>query len=686
MDSVPEPDLEKGGTTSPKAHEHHHLPFHHDHSHHSHRGRRFLEFVHPHTGKTLVVCQSPEQLERRRTELLQEKSDHEFDVILQGSAQHIEAIRDLHAHHEAKRDQLREQHGDLYADIEHVKSELDALAAEIHHVTAHAVSLDASFDRYGYSAHLRTTDDDSEKSSIHSDHPSAQDKHKDRSVEAIQFFRRPTVRQYFHKGLLWRSSRAGEVGSFELFVDLVYVGVIDIVGEKAAEHPDGLSLLQFVIIFCIAWKIWADLTMWINYFEMDDIFQRICVIFYLICLFGFTTNIFYAFDSTYTSCIAFYVTQRLFAATWFAAVALILRQVRGAMMMTAIINVVTAAVWIASIHVAWPSQLAPIVVAIFIDLFGNVLLIGTMKAAAKNRLPDVIARAFEFFPAINIEHRVERNNAFVSLVFGYSILTILFQSRASFGINAFFGKGVLGLIQAFMFNWIYFEIDAYHVHVHAIRRHWLSASAWVTAHLPFIMGYVLAASTLSRLVLAHDCPDADAHDLGEHYEESSEAEVSHGLRWFYCGGLGIALISMALISFCHIHKRLEKARLRKRPRLIVRLCVAAIIICLPTAESLNSLHLISITTALVFVVLCLDLYGMSCDGDRFFSGGWCEESKKNCTYSAKCKLGRRRRQELEEALRKGQKVSLTDLLKRHSSMSSLESQDSRDEEWHGGHY
>jgi hypothetical protein len=38
-------------------------------------------------------------------------------------------------------------------------------------------------------------------------------------------------------------------------------------------------------------------------------------------------------------------------------------------------------------------------------------------------------------------------------VMGYSILTILYQSRSSFGINAFFGKGVLGLIQAFTFNW-----------------------------------------------------------------------------------------------------------------------------------------------------------------------------------------------------------------------------------------
>jgi low temperature requirement protein LtrA len=206
------------------------------------------------------------------------------------------------------------------------------------------------------------------------------------------------------------------VASFELFVDLVYVGVIDIVGEKAAEHPNGLSLLQFVIIFCIAWKIWSDLTMWINYFEIDDIFQRICVVFYLVCLFGFTTNTFYAFDSTYTSCIAFYVTQRLFSATWFAAVAIILQQVRGAMMATAIINVITAAIWIASIHVPWPRQLAPIVIAIMLDLFGNVFLIWIMKAAAKNKLPEAIRKSFEFFPAINIEHRVERNNAFVSLV------------------------------------------------------------------------------------------------------------------------------------------------------------------------------------------------------------------------------------------------------------------------------
>jgi low temperature requirement protein LtrA len=221
--------------------------------------------------------------------------------------------------------------------------------------------------------------------------------------------------------------------------------------------------------------------MTINHFEIDDIFGRICVIFYLVCLFGFTSNIFYAFESTYTSAIAFYVTQRLFAACWYVGSGMILPQVRGSMLITAIMNTIGCILWIVSIHVSWPNKLAPIFIAIMFDLFGNVVIITIARKMAAGKLTwTKCTKWFDFFPALNIEHRVERNNAFVSLVFGYSILTILFQSRSSFGIDAFFGKGVLGLIQAFLFNWIYFEVDAFHVHVHAIRRHWISATVWAS--------------------------------------------------------------------------------------------------------------------------------------------------------------------------------------------------------------
>jgi len=69
-----------------------------------------------------------------------------------------------------------------------------------------------------------------------------------------------------------------------------------------------------------------------------------------------------------------------------------------------------------------------------------------------------------------VEHKVERTNAFVTLVLGYSVVAIIYQNSASFGLNAFFGKAALGLVQAFCFNWIYFELDGADLFAHAIRR------------------------------------------------------------------------------------------------------------------------------------------------------------------------------------------------------------------------
>ena len=73
-----------------------------------------------------------------------------------------------------------------------------------------------------------------------------------------------------------------------------------------------------------------------------------------------------------------------------------------------------------------------------------------------------------------------------------------------------------------------------------------SAILWNVAHLPFIMGYVIAGASLSRLVLATDCSDADAEDLTEVYVDKAESEVPIGLRWYYCAGLSVALLFMGM--------------------------------------------------------------------------------------------------------------------------------------------
>jgi hypothetical protein len=381
-----------------------------------------------------------------------------------------------------------------------------------------------------------------------------------------------------------------------------------------------------------------------------------------------------AFEDTWTMLVAFYLTARLFMASYLVLLMFLIPMIRNMMIVHVTMTLIPSALWIGSIYVEYPNRLILVWIAIFIDLTGSMFAIFFIKVSKKvsKRLGAWSDKAFEFYPAVNIEHKVERTNAFVTLVFGYSVVAIIYQSSAHYGLNAFFGKAVLGLIQAFCFNWIYFEIDGMDLFSHAIRRNVTSgksshhtyhfnhnanhptAMLWSSVHLPFIMAYVLGAAALSKLVVAHDCADADPHDLTHFYEEKSEEHIPVGLRWFYCGGFAIALAGMAVISLCHIHKDSAKGiRILKRYRLINRCCVCIILLLLPLSEHLSSLQLVSIVTGLLLWVLLMELWGVSCPQDTWFG----QEGGK-CKYIAKCRISKR---DLESAVKGGQVIKVEEL-------------------------
>ncbi|MCJ1271533.1 hypothetical protein MMC22_011435 [Lobaria immixta] len=334
----------------------------------SHHGRWLRNLLRP-DGRRVHIAGSPEEHERLRRTLSTVEPDGQFDVYIHGSDEHLEVVREIHAHHEQHRRELREAHGSLYEDFEHIHTQLSALATELHLLSEHGVALDANFSKYGYSAHLRTREPDSSGNSIATTSHDPNEK-RDWSAElhtgkALKFWKKPVVRQYFHKGLLWRASDIEEVASFELFVDLLYVGIIAIVGDNAAEHPTGKGLLEFVITFAIGWKMWTDLTLVISWFETDDIFQRLWVMFEMICLFGYTLNLANSFETTWTQLIAFFLAQRLFAASYYVWIAYMLPMVRGYMLANTIMVVIPSALWIASIHTEYPNRLGLIFVALW---------------------------------------------------------------------------------------------------------------------------------------------------------------------------------------------------------------------------------------------------------------------------------------------------------------------------------
>ena len=66
----------------------------------------------------------------------------------------LQVVREIHAHHEQRRSELREQHGVIYEYFENVYTQLNNLSAELQLLTEHGVALDANFSKFGYDAHL----------------------------------------------------------------------------------------------------------------------------------------------------------------------------------------------------------------------------------------------------------------------------------------------------------------------------------------------------------------------------------------------------------------------------------------------------------------------------------------------------------------------------------------------------
>ncbi|KAG8914299.1 hypothetical protein FRC01_004133 [Tulasnella sp. 417] len=427
-----------------------------------------------------------------------------------------------------------------------------------------------------------------------------------------RFWNKPRLKQYWHDGVLYTSQSSYEVDTSILFVDLLYVGIIAVNADTTVENLTKTAFLRFCVTFLPTWKIWSDIAILVSQFEADELSQRTIILFILACLVGFTTNIYSAFYTTYAQLVAFYLAARFCVALVTLALALFIPRVRPIMLFNLVSILVPAVFWIGSCFLDENLREILIWLAISFDMWGSLIIVWLIRDVPKlsTTIAGRVKQTFQYFPAIEVRHRSERVGAFVSLVFGYSVVGILYQSQSKFGINAFYGKAVLGLVQAFCFNWLYFDVDQKYQQAKSTQRHTISAALWFNAHLPFIMAFTLSAAALSRLVVAHDCINADPEHLTPMYEERSEAELTDGLRWFYCSGLGISFLCMGVISLARGDPPRRNERIPQKLRLVLRAAVAVVWICLPLAKELNSLELIGITASTTVFALAVDVYGM----------------------------------------------------------------------------
>ncbi|KLT41203.1 hypothetical protein CC85DRAFT_312927 [Cutaneotrichosporon oleaginosum] len=401
----------------------------------------------------------------------------------------------------------------------------------------------------------------------------------DRATRLRDLIHPPVIRQWIAGGKLFRERGERASPRIELFLDLLYVGVVHQLAEAAVAEPSARGVARFVLTFWPSWSVWEEARRYSNVSGTDDLVHRIWVLAGMVCILGYTANASAIplrdapgggvpsttkLDSTPVhAAAAFFLLIKatrvlvLFLYAWW------LPAFRAAQALTGVAVLIpmfayTPLLWVR----ARRAQVACAVAGIALDLmrvdmilynvYGRWLLLRRRRDVRRQiaageldpaRAPDTSLPLFKMvalpdrirIPAINIEHSVDRSGAFTVLVLGELVANLLYIAEpGEYGAGAKFQKASLGFMVAWAINYLYTLPSDTHLirYTHALRRSWLTGILFNFFHWPLCASIVLAAAASNKMV-------------------NSSAIVDPGVKWFWGCGLGAALLFLGLIDLLH---------------------------------------------------------------------------------------------------------------------------------------
>ena len=140
--------------------------------------------------------------------------DDVADFVVQGSPEHNKYLHEARKHHEGRRAQLRERHGAAFEEWERNQQDLNSVSVQLSRMTTSSSGLHGNYGKFGYDSGVQTYDDGEEAE--------GEERKGYRQDSTMKIARRPVVRQWFHRNMLWRASEQTEIMAIELFFDLLY--------------------------------------------------------------------------------------------------------------------------------------------------------------------------------------------------------------------------------------------------------------------------------------------------------------------------------------------------------------------------------------------------------------------------------------------------------------------------------
>ncbi|KAI5777246.1 bacterial low temperature requirement A protein-domain-containing protein [Geopyxis carbonaria] len=424
---------------------------------------------------------------------------------------------------------------------------------------------------------------------------------------------RPRARQYFtENGDLHKQCDDGvprQAGKFELFLDLLYIGLVANFAEDMIHNPtSGAHLAKYVLIFVPAWRIWTDLMNTMNQYYNDDLVQRVLIVWIMILMLLYGNNAIYidvSLDALRVSVGAFITARASIAVTT----------------LYYSITVYQHAIQL-RIHSLIVLSLLPLWTPLFLPdtTISTRLKIGlAVLAFTLDQLSGTLAYnpfftrffAQPYKVALDIDHHADRMSAFFIIVLGEFLYGLVWASPAALdGVGAKSGRAAMSLVIAFCLCWLYTSCDGSRDNpesgVHALRWRAANGLQWVALHLPLSAALLISGDICAVFVKYGD-------DAGKPKSSFPTPADWQPLRWLFCGGLAVGVACLYWIALLH-HEADEDPETRcvlfmpQWLRRLPRLPVAVVIACLPLAE-MRITALMAVVTALLGFVLVWEMIG-----------------------------------------------------------------------------
>ncbi|SCU79721.1 LANO_0A07294g1_1 [Lachancea nothofagi CBS 11611] len=398
-----------------------------------------------------------------------------------------------------------------------------------------------------------------------------------------RLFVKPHALNYFFNGKLYRTRQERGSAVFELFFDLLYVGIISNLAEAAIEEATGSSFAKYVLLFMAAWQIWTDMREFMDYYYNNDLSQKLYVLWIMVLLVVFANNANEILESKAQTGIVVgcYILARFSAISLTFVYTFFIeehrQQMRWFSLFTCVSLLIFGFIIIAPLH-------------------------GKIAIAAVCYFYDSIAYGVTFHPwfkkligarystAINIEHEVERHGAFVVIALGEYLYSIVASSPAASGFNERTARAISVLVVAYCLSWFYFKGEGSQKAIHALRRSVLSAYSWIYIHVPLMISLIISADAAGALTKSQHLYAFEEQENGVTEEE--RPNYIHSVQIFYGGGLAIAIMCTCALAFCD--KSLDpagKTKVSSKYRIIPRVLMAGVVFGISFADIKITLYM-----------------------------------------------------------------------------------------------